>query len=169
MPDTTAPDTRPTDMPESTQCNCAALRQASRRLTKFYDAALASTGLGINQYSILSRLNRHGPKGIQELAAMLAMDRSTLGHLLRPLEKRNLVRLTITPADKRRRVLVLTAEGQELVAQAQPLWTVAQRQFEQAFGSDNALALRTVLRQVETANLAESDNKRQPAVSPDHQ
>lgn len=152
MPDTAPLAANPS---EPTQCNCAALRQASRRLTKFYDAALAPTGLGINQYSILSRLNRHGPRSIQDLAALLAMDRSTLGHLLRPLEKRDLVRLTITPADKRRRVLVLTAEGRDLIARAQPLWAAAQARFEHAFGSDNALTLRTVLRQVETAELVE--------------
>ncbi len=72
-------------------CNCAALRQAARRVTRLYDEALAPTGLGANQYSILVRLSG-GPSTIQELAQRLVMDRSTLGHLLRPLEKRGLVR-----------------------------------------------------------------------------
>lgn len=144
----------PTAEPEPTRCNCTALRQAARRLTKFYDDALVSTGLGTNQYAILSRLHRHGPKTIQDLAAMLVMDRSTLGHLLRPLEKRDLVRLTITTEDRRRRVIVLTPAGEAMVAQAQPLWAAAQRRFEQVFGSDNAQSLRAVLRQVETADLS---------------
>ncbi|WP_044561737.1 MarR family winged helix-turn-helix transcriptional regulator [Azospirillum sp. B4] len=147
MPDTFPP-------PEPTQCNCTALRQASRRLTKFYDDALVATGLGTNQYAILSRLKRHGPRTIQELATMLVMDRSTLGHLLRPLEKRGLVRLTITAADRRRRVIVLTPEGEAVVAQALPLWAAAQQRFEHVFGSDNALTLRTILRQVEMADLS---------------
>ena len=67
-------------------CNCAALRQAARRVTKLYDDALAPIGLGANQFSILARLSLVGPRTIQDLARLLVMDRSTLGHLLRPLE-----------------------------------------------------------------------------------
>src|SRR5437762_6318726 len=66
-------------------CNCAALRQAARRVTRLYDDALAPTGLGLNQFSILARLSLVGPSTIQDLARLLIMDRSTLGHLLRPL------------------------------------------------------------------------------------
>jgi len=40
-------------------CNCAALRQAARHVTRFYDEALAPTGLGVNQFSILARLSRN--------------------------------------------------------------------------------------------------------------
>ena len=54
-------------------CNCAALRQAARRVTKLYDDALAPTRLGENQYSILSRLSHVGPSTIQALAQLLVM------------------------------------------------------------------------------------------------
>jgi DNA-binding MarR family transcriptional regulator len=67
-------------------CNCAALRQVARRVTKIYDDALAPSGLGVNQFSILARLGLVGPSTIQDLARLLVMDRSTLGHLLRPLD-----------------------------------------------------------------------------------
>jgi DNA-binding MarR family transcriptional regulator len=80
-------------------CNCAALRQAARRVTRFYDEALAPIGLGGNQFSILVRLNLVAPSTIQDLARLLAMDRSTLGHLLRPLEKRGLVKLDVSERD----------------------------------------------------------------------
>src|SRR5258708_13267750 len=72
-------------------CNCGALRQAARRVTRLYDDALAPAGLGVNQFSILARLNLVGPTTIQDLARLLFTDRSTLGHLLRPLENRTLV------------------------------------------------------------------------------
>src|SRR6202007_589648 len=85
-------------------CNCGALRQAARRVTKLYDDALAPIGLGINQYSILARLNRVGPSTIQNLARLLVMDRSTLGHLLRPLEKRGFVKLKVSEQDRPRRI-----------------------------------------------------------------
>src|SRR6266436_6352729 len=96
---------------EPETCNCAALRQAARRVTRLYDEALAPTGLGVNQFSILARLSRVGRSTIQDVARLLVMDRSTLGHLLRPLEKRGLVKLEVSQRDRRSRMLVLTQTG----------------------------------------------------------
>src|SRR6516165_873939 len=115
-------------------CNCGALRQAARRVTRLYDEALAPVGLSTNQFSILSRLNRVGPSTIQDLARLLVMDRSTLGHLLRPLEKRGLVTLSASDKDRRSRVIVLTQAGKAAVAKARPRWAAAQRRFESTFG-----------------------------------
>lgn len=133
-------------------CNCAALRQAARRVTKLYDDALAPSGVGLNQFSILARLNRVGPSTIQELARLLVMDRSTLGHLLRPLEKRGLVRLEVSEEDRRSRTIALTGPGKALVAKARPRWERAQRRFESTFGKKAALDLRMVLKRVVTAD-----------------
>lgn len=132
-------------------CNCGALRQAARRVTKLYDDALAPIGLGVNQYSILSRLNRTGASTIQDLARLLVMDRSTLGHLLRPLEKRGFVKLEVPEQDRRSRMVALTEAGKAAVAKARPLWAAAQRRFERTFDRDAALELRTVLKKIAAA------------------
>ena len=137
-------------------CSCSALRQAARHVTKLYDEVLAPVGLGVNQYAIVSKLERFGPKTICELAALLVMDRSTLGHLLRPLEKRGLVRLDAPEQDRRSRVIALTPTGSALVAKARPLWAKAQHRFEHAFGAEAALDLRTVLKQVASADFDEA-------------
>lgn len=129
----------------SPDCNCAALRQASRFVTRVYDQALAPCGLGINQFSILARLERLGPLMMQDLARALVMDRSTLGHLLRPLEARGLVGLATDAADGRCRVVSLTDTGRDRLAEARPLWEAAQVRFEQAFGVSRAAALRATL------------------------
>jgi DNA-binding MarR family transcriptional regulator len=126
-------------------CNCSALRQASRHVTRMYDEALSPVGLGINQYAILSRLSRLGPIAQNELARRLVMDRSTLGHLLRPLLQRRLIDASIDPGDRRRKLLSLTHEGQQRFAAAAPRWAQAQRAFEQAFGDDRSDELRTTL------------------------
>src|SRR5713226_2441782 len=125
-------------------CNCSALRQAARHVTRLYDDALAPTGLGVNQFSILARLSLVGPRTIQDLARLLVMDRSTLGHLLRPLEKRALVQLDISERDRRNRLVALTQAGKAAVARAGPRWAAAQRQFESTFGKEAALELRTM-------------------------
>jgi len=132
-------------------CNCGALRQPARRVTRFYDEALAPTGLGVNQFSILARLSLVGPSTIQDLARLLVMDRSTLGHLLRPLEKRSLVKLEVSEQDRRSRIVALTQAGKAAVARARPRWAAAQRQFESTFGKEAALELRAVLKEIATA------------------
>jgi DNA-binding MarR family transcriptional regulator len=132
-------------------CNCAALRQAARRVTKLYDEVLAPIGLGVNQFSILARLGLVGPSAIQDLARLLVMDRSTLGHLLRPLEKRGFIKLEVSEQDRRSRVVALTQAGKVVVAKALPRWAVAQRRFESTFGKEAALELRTVLKEIATA------------------
>jgi DNA-binding MarR family transcriptional regulator len=131
-------------------CNCAALRQAARRVTKLYDDALAPIGLGANQFSILARLSLVDPRTIQDLARLVVMDRSTLGHLLRPLEKRGLVKLEISERDRRSRMVALTQAGEAAVAKGRRRWAAAQRQFESTFGKEAALELRAVLKEIAT-------------------
>jgi DNA-binding MarR family transcriptional regulator len=129
-------------------CSCSAVRQAARHLTRLYDDALAPLDLSVNQYSIMSKLSRFGPQTIQDLADLLVMDRSTLGHLLRPLERQGLLTIHIAETDKRERVVALTTAGKAHVKEAKRLWARAERAFQRAFGADRALSLRTVLKQV---------------------
>jgi DNA-binding MarR family transcriptional regulator len=129
-------------------CSCSAVRQAARHLTRLYDDALAPLDLSVNQYSIMSKLSRFGPQTIQDLADLLVMDRSTLGHLLRPLERQGLLTIHIAETDKRERVVAMTTAGKAHVKKAKRLWAQAERAFQRAFGADRALSLRTVLKQV---------------------
>ena len=136
---------------EPETCNCGALRQAARRLTKLYNDALAPTGLRVNQFSILARLNLVGSSTIRALARLLVMDRSTMGHLLRPLERRGLVKLEVSEQDRRSHMVALTQPGKAAVAKTRPLWAAAQRRFESTFGKEAALELRSVLKEIALA------------------
>src|SRR5215468_1808317 len=68
-----------TTMRPSEQCNCMALRRASRRITNFYDGKLAPTGLRVTQYAILALLGEHGSVSVNSLARHLDLDRTTMG------------------------------------------------------------------------------------------
>ena len=72
-------------------CSCSALRMAARRLSQAYDAALAPEGLTVSQFALLSTLANQAkgvaPPTVCALADALALDRTTLGHNLRPLER----------------------------------------------------------------------------------
>jgi DNA-binding MarR family transcriptional regulator len=145
-----------------TLCNCLALRQASRHVTQMYDQALAPSGLRTTQYSILQRVHQHGPKTVNELAEQLVMDPSTLTHNLRPLLKEGLVVLEVG-TDRRRRVVVLTPEGKAVHRRARALWVQAQADFERAFGSDEAAALRELMvKVIRSGSPSEAAPRRKP-------
>jgi DNA-binding MarR family transcriptional regulator len=110
-----------------TPCACATLRRAARAVTAAYDAALAPSGLRITQFSILRRLARLGPLPVTRLAAEAALDRSTMGRNLNPLERRGLVRIKVGNADQRERIACLTAAGEAAIAAALPHWRKAQK------------------------------------------
>ncbi len=64
------------------------------------------------------------------VAALLAMDRTTLTAALKPLERRGLVRISPDPRDGRSRVLKLTAKGHDLLIRAVPAWERTHREVE---------------------------------------
>jgi DNA-binding MarR family transcriptional regulator len=111
--------------PAELLCICTTARMASRVLTRLYDDALRPFGLRTTQLSILSRLEDEGPLGLTQLAALLALERSTLTRDLAPLERRGLVRVA-TGEDRRQRVAELTADGRSTLEAAWPAWRAVQ-------------------------------------------
>jgi DNA-binding MarR family transcriptional regulator len=131
-------------------CNATTLRMASRRLTQLYDAALEPCGLRSTQLAILSELAHWpaDPPTLAELANSLAIDRSALGHNLRPLEREGLVVLAESAVDGRRRHIALTSKGKAKWREGVRLWRVAQERFERVFGRSEAAALRATLQAI---------------------
>lgn len=129
-------------------CNCAALREATRRVTQLYDQHLAAAGLSTSQYSILARLKRLGPMTINALAQDLVMDRTTLGRNIVPLQRRRLIVVRRGRDDGRSRELHLSKAGLARLDAAFNGWAKAQAQFEGTLGGDRASELRNLLRAV---------------------
>jgi DNA-binding MarR family transcriptional regulator len=103
-------------------CLCLHVQRAARALARRFDDALRPIGLTNGQFSLLMSLNRPKPPGMAAVASLLAMDRTTLTAALKPLRRRGLVRITLDPADRRGRLLALTAKGRSLLASAVPVW-----------------------------------------------
>jgi DNA-binding MarR family transcriptional regulator len=131
-------------------CNCLRLRQATRRVTQLYDQALAPLDLRVTQFSLLTQVDRLGPVALNALADVMVMDRATLGHNVRPLLTRGLVRLDVGQ-DRRSREVSITPAGRELQLEAQALWQRAQLAFESEIGSEAAASLRSELLRVAEA------------------
>jgi DNA-binding MarR family transcriptional regulator len=113
-------------------------------LARRFDEALRPVGLTNGQFSLLMSLNRPEPPSMGAVAALLAMDRTTLTAALKPLERRGLVEVCADPADRRSRRLALTAEGTALLARAVPIW------------EDNHAALEAILGSRETSRFRKS-------------
>ncbi len=103
-------------------CLCLHLQRAARAVARHFDDAFRPCGLTNGQFSLLMALNRHEPPTIGPVAALLAMDRTTLTAALKPLERRGLVEIAVDPADRRSRRLSLTEAGRAALAAALPIW-----------------------------------------------
>ena len=103
-------------------CLCLHLQRAARAVARRFDAALRPLGLTNGQFSLLMSLNRPEPPRMAAVAALLAMDRTTLTANLKPLERRGLVTVAVDDADKRGRRLTLTPAGQAVLVAAVLVW-----------------------------------------------
>lgn len=134
----------------SSPCYCIDLRRATHAVTRFYDEALAESGLRVTQFSLLKRIRRLGVASIGALAAETALDRTTLTRNLQPLLEAGLVEET-EGSDRRQRPLRLTAAGESSLARAMPLWQEAQKRIDSLLGRERAKALRELLAALEGA------------------
>ncbi len=122
-------------------CVCSNLRRASRAITNYYDSLLGQVSeLRISQVIILVVLYLAGPQTINELAEIMALDRTTVGRNLRPLAQQGLLTLT-SGSDLRTRVVTLTAQGEETLLRVLPQWEQAQAHMVSGMGQGQVAAL----------------------------
>jgi len=136
----------PSNHPDPNPCTATALRKAARRVAQLYDLAISDAGLRSTQFAILAELSaRTTAPTMAELARALVIDRSALGHNLRPLERDGLVSWSAGSEDRRRRHVALTPEGKLRLREAVRGWRRAQARFDEVFGARAASDLRKTL------------------------
>ena len=104
------------------RCLCLHTQRAARTLGRLFDGALRPFGVTNGQFSLLMALNRPVPAGMKGLAALLAMDRTTLTAALKVVERRGWIAIAVDPGDRRGRQLTLTPSGRQILAHAVPVW-----------------------------------------------
>lgn len=129
-------------------CLCLHVQRAARALARRFDEALRPLDLTQGQFSLLTSLNRPEPPNVGSVAALLAMDRTTLTANLKPLERRRLVKIAVDKQDKRGRRLIITAAGRALLSMAFPLWQQAHADTERLITGITPDAMRNALREV---------------------
>jgi DNA-binding MarR family transcriptional regulator len=126
-------------------CLCLHAQRAARALARRFDGALRDFGITSGQFSLLMALNRPEPPTIGAVASLLAMDRTTLTANLKPLQRRELLTVSVDPEDRRGRRLTLTPGGMALLARALPAWVETHALIEQGLTGIAPDALRSGL------------------------
>jgi DNA-binding MarR family transcriptional regulator len=126
-------------------CLCLHTQRAARALARRFDEALRPLDLTNGQFSLLMSLNRPEAPTLGSVAALLAMDRTTLTAALKPLERRKLVRVNVDKQDRRSRRLAITPAGRALLNKAYPIWRESHAAVEKRLGDASADDLRAAL------------------------
>ena len=127
-------------------CLCLHLQRAGRATARRFDDALRPLGLTNGQFSLMMSLNRPEPPTIGSIAALLAMDHTTLTAALKLLERRGLIAVKPNPKDRRSRLLNLTPAGRNLLASAVPVWECTHKSLDSLLDGADPHQLRNELR-----------------------
>jgi DNA-binding MarR family transcriptional regulator len=138
------------DIKEFRNCSCLRLRRVAREATRVYDGYLEPTGLGANQLTLMTMLHGAGERhreGVTAtaLAEYFGADPTTLSRNLKPLLKRGLITARADPADRRSRLLRITAKGEAKLREAGPHWRKAEGRMKHAIGEVRLQSLHDLL------------------------
>lgn len=102
-------------------------------------------GLRPRHLIALSLLDQQGPANQQGLAEALSLDPSNVVGLLNELEDRGLVTRRRDPADRRRHIVELSAEGEEELERSQASYRVVEDDLLKALSADERATLHELL------------------------
>ncbi|MCD0470509.1 MarR family winged helix-turn-helix transcriptional regulator [Flavobacterium sp. JAS] len=102
------------------------LQRLSEQLRK--DGALFYKSYGIDfepkWFPVIYTLHHKGVLSVVEIANEIGYTHPSTISLLKELEKQKLIRSKKDKIDERKRLIVLTIKGQELISQMEPVWGV---------------------------------------------
>jgi len=123
----------PLDLHGTGYCASFNFRRTARAVTKLYDEALQPAGIRSTQFAILVGVRKEQPVAIGKLGEILVIDRTTLTRSLQLLQREGL--LTVSKrGEKRQRFVSVTPKGDEVLAQAVPVWREMQTRFVKTIG-----------------------------------
>ncbi len=96
------------------------LARAYASLAAFVEQAAAQEGLGLSDFMVLEALLHKGPMTISELGGKVLLAAPSMTSAIDRLEKLECVVRKTSPADRRIRVVELTAHGRKFIAELYP-------------------------------------------------
>ena len=97
------------------------IRRCFQVSASIFTEECASLDLTTRQYGILVMLNEKGGLSQRALALALGLDRSTTAMVVGLMERKGWIHRERDPEDARRRIVTITAGGEDILHQAQPM------------------------------------------------
>lgn len=99
------------------------IRRLHQQSTSVFQARTQEAGFDLTsvQFAALDAISEQTGIDQANLAATIGFDRATIGGVVDRLEQKGLMLRTVSPNDRRARVLQLTDDGQELLASCSPV------------------------------------------------
>ena len=166
-PDTVADPRSPTPSATGLESGIGfRLGRAHRRLRSAWESRIADLGLTGAQAAVVRAVAEQPGTGLRELARKLRADPMNVKRLADSLERVGLVRSTTDPADRRRRVLLPTAEGtavSDRLSGRAVTWTA---HLEGLLGSADLATLQALLDRLEAGIAAQAGPETAPVRHP---
>jgi DNA-binding MarR family transcriptional regulator len=113
------------------------IRRLNQIHTALFNNACGSAGITPIMYSVLSALAQTGPADQSSLARNIAVNKTNMVNLMERMRKRGLIRRSLSPDDRRVRLVVLTDAGRSLLDQIDGLaWQAHIRTLEDLSPAD---------------------------------
>lgn len=99
------------------------IRRLHQQSTQAFQAQMQAAGHDLTsvQFAALDAIAQQPGIDQASLAALIGFDRATMGGVLDRLEAKGLVQRTVSPQDRRARLLALSPAGARLLAEVRPV------------------------------------------------
>ncbi|WIX89600.1 MarR family transcriptional regulator [Amycolatopsis sp. DG1A-15b] len=124
------------------------LKHAQLRLAELAEPLYAPLGVTGRQLALLTLFGDGPARSQQDGAARLGVDRTTMVALVDELEAKGLVRREVAPGDRRKRLVLLTPEGERVREAGVEVTRKAEALLLEPLSAEDAERLRAALRQV---------------------
>jgi DNA-binding MarR family transcriptional regulator len=124
------------------------LKHAQLRLAELAEPLYAPLGVTGRQLALLTLFGEGPARSQQDGAARLGVDRTTMVALVDELEAKGLVRREVAPGDRRKRLVLLTPEGERVREAGADVTRQAEALLLEPLSAEDAERLRAALHQV---------------------
>ena len=125
-----------------------ALARCHRAVSALVERSIADLGLCLSDFMVLEALLHKGPLTISDIQGKVLLASGSMTAAVDRLEKRSLVTRKMTPADRRTRILELTAEGRHMIERAFDPHSQDLERVMSVLGSDEKEQLYTGLKKL---------------------
>src|SRR4029453_17179014 len=122
------------------------LKHAQLQLAELIRPALAPLGIDGRELAVLNALGDQDPLSQQEVARRLGVDRTTMVSLVDALERKRLVERNPHPGDRRKNMVELTVTGRDPRRRGTQASEEAERRFLAALPEGESKRLKEALR-----------------------